>query len=789
MSPVNAPSAKRDPFKLIGTRLDRYSIQEVAGGGGMGIVYRAQHEITKGIVAIKVLRPDMSPNDQSGISLFFEEAVKTTQLNHPFIVKVTGADYTPEGLAFMVMEWLEGHTLSDELHKQGTLQPERVANILDQICEAVTYAHNKNIIHRDLKPGNIMLVRDERDHETIRVLDFGIAKAMANTVGTNTRMAGSYYYISPEQTVAQGRIDRCADIYSLGVMLYQMLTGKVPFEADTDGQIIDMHRTFVPVPLRQINPSIPPGVEEVVLKALAKLPGDRYPNATDLARAFRQAAQLASGAIVVQCTDEEDGSAVTTATVYLNGRHAGQTDNHGYWQQAGLTPRKYLIEIEAPNYERWHVSESVGGRGEVTVPVALKRQSKGELVVYCGVANAEVELDGAKIGKTDQTGRLYRDSIDAGTHTIKLAHPKYLTAESRVEINIWEQTLCELKMAERPRFQFFRQLWRKGGDTSAPVTKAVTAALAQPEAAPPKPDEVSKPTPADPYKTSVIVEEEAVGPVQITALQHCDKCGTQVPGGLKFCTECGTPLTLRGETTNGKGTEPPTIQPATDIEATPYISGLDSKPVQATKPLAAPTTEGLAYVTLPPRPKPQKNPKLQLIAIIGLIVATLASVAAWVIFSRNTTTKFGGETIPFVLATPTATPEATPAPTLEAITEPSPTTTPAPSPDIAPEQTSETASKPKPATETTSKPTGDKCSIRVLLDIPVQGVEIMFKDASSGLEYQKPTDASGTVTQTGLTCGHDYTVAVLPNSSFPTHSIKMPQIGLKERHTFRSGQR
>src|SRR5207244_11343515 len=125
-----------------------------------------------------------------------------------------------------------------------------------------------------------------------------------NTVGTNTRVAGSYYYISPEQTIALGRIDRCTDIYSLGVMLYQMLTGKVPFDADTNGQIMDMHRSFDPAPPRQINPAIPLGVEEVVLKALAKRAADRYQSAIELARAFRQAAQLASGVMGLQCLDE-----------------------------------------------------------------------------------------------------------------------------------------------------------------------------------------------------------------------------------------------------------------------------------------------------------------------------------------------------------------------------------------------------------------------------------------------------------------------------------------------------
>lgn len=638
------PSVKRDPFKLIGTKLDRYLIQEVAGGGGMGIVYRAQHEITKGIVAIKVLRPDMSLSDQSGVSMFFEEAVKTVSLNHPAIVKVIGADYTADGLAFMVMEWLDGHTLGDELYKSGTLPVERVAKLLDQICDAVAFAHNKNIIHRDLKPGNIMLIKDESGEEAIRVLDFGIAKALDNTVGTNTRIAGSYYYISPEQTVAQGRIDRCTDIYSLGVMLYQMLTGKVPFEADTDGQIIDMHRSIDPVPLRQVNQSIPTGVEEVVLKALAKRSGDRYQSAIDLARAFRQAAQLASGKIILECLDAKDEDPVNNAIIYLNGKHAGQTNETGCWQQGGLTPRKYLIEVEASRYERWNISESIAASEEVTIPVMLKRQPKGELVVSCGVAGVEVEVDGSKIGKTDQTGRLYLETVEAGTHIVKLTHPKYLPLETIVEIAVWQQALSDLALIERPRRQLGKQIWQKVKGISGNLTpksriaepftdlereKAVeqSSVLDFPQA--------TAPTNASPELHDDYVEMPGRAPV---TLYTCGKCGMQIPAGLKFCIECGAPLSQAIASNEvrttavislGDAIKPPEVFPK---PVTPQFDDA-FKEVNKSSSLER---DQLPYVTLPSIQKAEPNQKKLWLAIAVTTGVLLVLVIGFIVFNRNT---------------------------------------------------------------------------------------------------------------------------------------------------------
>jgi serine/threonine protein kinase len=317
----------RDPYKLVGTNLKRYQIQGLVGIGGMGAVYRAQHEITKAVVAVKVLRPDLWMGDQESLSYFFAEATKTVALNHPSIIKVNDADITEDGLAFMVMDLLDGRTLETELKENGVVSLERANALLELICDAVAYAHNKNVVHRDLKPGNIMLVTEENGEESLRILDFGIAKILSASSRTNTRIFGSSYYVSPEQTMAHGRIDRSTDIYSLGVTLYEMLTGRVPFEGETEAQVIDMHRSQAPRPLRELRPEIPQAVEDVVLRAMAKNPQDRYQSAILLARAFQKAVNFAPGALELRCIDLDSGEDIDSAMIYLNGRLAGQAQD------------------------------------------------------------------------------------------------------------------------------------------------------------------------------------------------------------------------------------------------------------------------------------------------------------------------------------------------------------------------------------------------------------------------------------------------------------------------------
>src|SRR5262245_27144281 len=462
--------AIRDPLGLIGEKLNRYRIEEFAGRGGMSVVYRARHEIGEYVVAVKVLDPELA-GDPKMVNSFLAEARNTAALRHPSIIRINDVDQTEEGWAYLVMEWLDGRTLYDELRRHGLLPIERASRLLDQICAAVEYAHSKNVIHRDLKPGNIMLVSNEHegehgdpDGEAIRILDFGIAKVLDATLGINTQVAGTYYYTSPEQLTRGAAIDRRADIYSLGVVLYQMLISKMPFEADSMPEMIRLHCEAPPMPLREVNPAIPQAVEDVVLKALAKKSSDRHQSATELARAFRNAANIHPATLIVECIDATDQSRLAGASVYLNGKFAGNTAAGGELRLEQLTPREYWIEVESTHYRSSQKSFRLEPQEELVVAIKLERELRGSLEIKLNVAGARVELDGKEIGVTDSNARFASDSVEVGRRRVRLTHPKHLPVKVEVVVEAWRRASLDLSLEPRPGFEWRRMI------TPAPVT-------------------------------------------------------------------------------------------------------------------------------------------------------------------------------------------------------------------------------------------------------------------------------------------------------------------------------
>src|SRR5215510_6418970 len=462
--------AIRDPLGLIGEKLNRYRIEEFAGRGGMSVVYRARHEISEYVVAVKVLDPELA-GDPKMVNSFLAEARNTAALRHPSIIRINDVDQTEEGWAYLVMEWLDGRTLYDELRRHGSLPIERASRLLDQICAAVEYAHSKNVIHRDLKPGNIMLVSNEQggeqgeqEGEAIRILDFGIAKVLDATLGINTQVAGTYYYTSPEQLTRGAAIDRRADIYSLGVVLYQMLTGEMPFKADSMPEMIRLHCEAPPRPLREVNTAIPQAVEDVVLKALAKKAADRHLSATELARAFRNAANIHPSTLIVECVDATDQSQLAGASVYLNGKFAGNTAAGGELRLEQLAPREYRIEVESAHYRSSQKSFRLEPQEELVVAIKLERELRGSLEIKLNVAGARVELDGKEIGVTDHNGRFTSDSVEAGRRRVRLTHPKHLPVKVEVEVEAWRRASLDLSLDPRLGFEWRRII------TPAPVT-------------------------------------------------------------------------------------------------------------------------------------------------------------------------------------------------------------------------------------------------------------------------------------------------------------------------------
>ena len=259
----------------------RYELQSVLGGGGMALVYRARDTVLNRTVAIKVLREQYA-SDPLFQQRFTREAQSAGALSHPNIVSVY--DVGKDGdLPYIVMEYVPGLTLRDLIARDHELPVDQAVNIAAGILSAVEYAHRNGLIHRDIKPGNVLIT----PQGTVKVVDFGIAKGASDLSLTAAGMAlGTAAYFSPEQ--ARGEPARVqSDLYSVGVTLYEMLTGRTPFESDTDVGMAFKHINEAPIPPRRLNPLIPPQLEAIVLRALAKNPAARYGAAAEMERALR----------------------------------------------------------------------------------------------------------------------------------------------------------------------------------------------------------------------------------------------------------------------------------------------------------------------------------------------------------------------------------------------------------------------------------------------------------------------------------------------------------------------
>ncbi|MDR0837517.1 MAG: Stk1 family PASTA domain-containing Ser/Thr kinase [Propionibacteriaceae bacterium] len=263
---------------------DRYRLEEVIGRGGMAEVWRAQDTRLGREVAIKRLRSDLS-SDPTFQARFQREAQSAAGLNHPNIVSVydTGAQIDPASgisIPFIVMEIVKGQTLRDILHQDQPITPTAAFEYLTGVLSALSFSHSKGIIHRDIKPANVMITTDG----VVKVMDFGIARAVSDTTATMTQTAaviGTAQYLSPEQ--ARGEtVDARSDIYSTGCLLYELLTGRPPFTGDSPVSVAYQHVREVPLPPSQLEPSVTPAMDAIVMTSLAKDPATRYQSADDM---------------------------------------------------------------------------------------------------------------------------------------------------------------------------------------------------------------------------------------------------------------------------------------------------------------------------------------------------------------------------------------------------------------------------------------------------------------------------------------------------------------------------
>ena len=441
---------------LVGRKLNHYQVERYIASGGMADVYEAVDLRTDDRVAVKVLPPAYSRNHEM-VERFHHEAKASGDLHHPNIVR-TFEEGAADDLHYIAMELVTGRSLKDELAEHGALLPPRVLKIATQICHALNYAHARGVVHRDIKPANIMV----DDDDNIIIMDFGIAKAADSTQLTSTGTAmGTPEYMSPEQI--QGQADFRTDIYSLGVVMYEMLTGSAPFKAETPVAVAYKQTHEEPVPPSRIAPHVPRELERIVTRALRKSPDDRYPSAqamyNDLPKEVRLSTPLrrtptgqnrVKAAIPAPAQNVQSpvklitslvlvtlvGLAVAAYFLLLTGHLSVQSNPSGatVWingNQAGETPM--TKRMLAGMYD---IRIGKGGYGffdQEAVQIERQKQQavSGELpsLIRSTPSAADVLIDGKQVG---QTPLPYHFSPGQHTVTLKKEGYRELTKTFRV---------------------------------------------------------------------------------------------------------------------------------------------------------------------------------------------------------------------------------------------------------------------------------------------------------------------------------------------------------------------
>ena len=321
---------------FLGTTIEgRYRLDTKIGVGGMGAVYRATRLMIGDEVAVKILHAEQS--DPNAAQRFRREAKAAARLKHPNAVDIYDFGVTDGGLQYLVMEFVEGESLRKIIKERGPYTCSAAAPIIAKVCDALEEAHRHNIVHRDIKPDNI-IINSLNGRSTVKVLDFGIAKLRDDSSSTLTQtgnVLGTPHYMSPEQCLGE-ELDSRSDIYSLGIVLYEMLSGRVPFNSPVSTAVVIQHVNQMPALLRTLNPSIPPAVEIVVLRALEKTREARPQSAAELSNHFEMAVR--------------NGHATTFAPELLPSSSADQASRS--------MPTTTLLEVASKSFEQAGQSQS-----------------------------------------------------------------------------------------------------------------------------------------------------------------------------------------------------------------------------------------------------------------------------------------------------------------------------------------------------------------------------------------------------------------------------------------------
>ena len=297
---------------MIGQAINNYQVRQLIGEGGMGTVYLARHPVLEKTAAVKVLRRAHA-DDEDMVARFMNEARAANAIQHPHIIEVLDVGRLDDGLPYILMEYLDGETLGQRLRRLGRAPLAQTLTIIGQTAAALAAAHASGVVHRDLKPENIFLARDAGGAERVKVLDFGIAKLRGDRsrhrVDTKGTVVGTPVYMAPEQ--CRGGVaepDGRSDIYALGTVMYELLCGRAPFDKGHGyGDVLVMHLLETPLPPRAVVPELPPEIDAVILRALAKDPGDRFASMEEFLVGLRDAAS-AAGVVPAPLVAESPGA-------------------------------------------------------------------------------------------------------------------------------------------------------------------------------------------------------------------------------------------------------------------------------------------------------------------------------------------------------------------------------------------------------------------------------------------------------------------------------------------------
>jgi serine/threonine-protein kinase len=356
LCPADGTVLEKTGDELVGQMLtDRYRIDERISEGGMGTVYRATHVLMDKRVAIKVLHPSLAADDKI-VARFSREARAASRISHPHALNVTDFGESESGVVYLVMEYLDGRTLKEVIHADGPMPLARVVEIIKQVAGALDAAHGEGVVHRDLKSDNIMLMESQNGSDWAKVLDFGIAKIKEPVGGTDPALTapnliiGTPQYMSPEQCSQASEIDSRSDIYSLGIIIYEMLTGHVPFTGESPTAIMMKHLQEPPPSVLEERDDLPPQVGMVITSALAKRPEDRFQSAGELSEALGAAAagEVPEQAVQAAATNPAVASSETNRIVVPTDsneapRHTREDD---YDEETVIRPRPAAVAYE-----------------------------------------------------------------------------------------------------------------------------------------------------------------------------------------------------------------------------------------------------------------------------------------------------------------------------------------------------------------------------------------------------------------------------------------------------------